>query len=447
MSSSTTSAATTWAMSTSSARRTPTRGSSRSTCSARSRRGRVRDADGRRGRDPDRPVLRAHDPAREQDQGLRARGRQGAATSARRSRRSSPRRASSRATPPSWSRSSTSRCRRSSTRRARSTRTRPILHEEAGLEPRPGAACTSGATRRRVRGGRSRRHGSSGSTSTASTRRRSSATAASSSTSAAPASGRSLLQPPDPGLRRDHGWGRRCGSASTSCASSPRTSAAASGTRSACIRSSSPAVCSRASSDAPSSGRNGARIQQVECRTGTSAAFLDVEVPVKEDGTLLGFSVQGDRRLRRLPALRAARRASSGRRSRRGCYRWRNIRVDFTQVCTNKSPSRRTAATPACSTSGSSSGSWTSSRHELDLDPVEVRKKNYIRAEEMPYTTPNGCVYDSGDYARCLDIALELVGHEQARGAQRRRREPAASCSASGSARHSTRGRTTSGSR
>ena len=39
--------------------------------------------------------------------------------------------------------------------------------------------------------------------------------------------------------------------------------------------------------------------------------------------------------------------------------------------------------------------------HELGLDPVEVRKRNYIRADEMPYETPNGCVYDSGDYARC----------------------------------------------
>ena len=35
-----------------------------------------------------------------------------------------------------------------------------------------------------------------------------------------------------------------------------------------------------------------------------------------------------------------------------GLYRWRNIRVDFTQVVTNKSPWRRTAATPACSSSG-----------------------------------------------------------------------------------------------
>jgi CO/xanthine dehydrogenase Mo-binding subunit len=47
--------------------------------------------------------------------------------------------------------------------------------------------------------------------------------------------------------------------------------------------------------------------------------------------------------------------------------------------------------------------------HELGLDPVEARKRNYIRVDEMPYTTPNGCVYDSGDYARCLDMALELV--------------------------------------
>ena len=49
---------------------------------------------------------------------------------------------------------------------------------------------------------------------------------------------------------------------------------------------------------------------------------------------------------------------------------------------------------------------------ELGLDPVEVRKRNYVKAEEMPYETPNGCVYDSGDYARCLDIALDLVGYD-----------------------------------
>jgi CO/xanthine dehydrogenase Mo-binding subunit len=50
---------------------------------------------------------------------------------------------------------------------------------------------------------------------------------------------------------------------------------------------------------------------------------------------------------------------------------------------------------------------------ELDLDPVEVRKRNYIRAEDMPYETPNGCVYDSGDYAKMLDVGLDLIGWDQ----------------------------------
>ena len=50
--------------------------------------------------------------------------------------------------------------------------------------------------------------------------------------------------------------------------------------------------------------------------------------------------------------------------------------------------------------------------HELGLDPVEIRKRNYVRADEMPYTTPNGCVYDSGDYAQMLDVALDLIGYD-----------------------------------
>jgi 2-furoyl-CoA dehydrogenase large subunit len=41
-----------------------------------------------------------------------------------------------------------------------------------------------------------------------------------------------------------------------------------------------------------------------------------------------------------------------------------------------------------------------------------------VRAEDMPYTTPNGCVYDSGDYAKMLDIALELIDYRNV--AQRR---------------------------
>ena len=60
-----------------------------------------------------------------------------------------------------------------------------------------------------------------------------------------------------------------------------------------------------------------------------------------------------------------------------------------------------------------------------------MRKRNYIKAEEMPYETPNGCVYDSGDYAKMLDIALELIGTTSSSPSGRTPRA-AGGCSASG---------------
>jgi carbon-monoxide dehydrogenase large subunit len=47
---------------------------------------------------------------------------------------------------------------------------------------------------------------------------------------------------------------------------------------------------------------------------------------------------------------------------------------------------------------------------ELGIDPVELRRRNLIRS--FPYRSALGWTYDSGDYARCLDRALELVGPE-----------------------------------
>jgi carbon-monoxide dehydrogenase large subunit len=44
---------------------------------------------------------------------------------------------------------------------------------------------------------------------------------------------------------------------------------------------------------------------------------------------------------------------------------------------------------------------------ELGLDPLELRRRNMIR--ELPYETALGWTYDSGDYARCLELAVELV--------------------------------------
>jgi carbon-monoxide dehydrogenase large subunit len=44
--------------------------------------------------------------------------------------------------------------------------------------------------------------------------------------------------------------------------------------------------------------------------------------------------------------------------------------------------------------------------HEHGFDALELRRRNFISREAMPYTTPNGTVYDSGDFAAVMDDAL-----------------------------------------
>ncbi len=58
---------------------------------------------------------------------------------------------------------------------------------------------------------------------------------------------------------------------------------------------------------------------------------------------------------------------------------------------------------------------------ELDLDPVEIRQRNFIT--EFPMTTAVGERYDSGAYSDALDLARDLVGYDELRTEQKRRRE------------------------
>ena len=60
---------------------------------------------------------------------------------------------------------------------------------------------------------------------------------------------------------------------------------------------------------------------------------------------------------------------------------------------------------------------------ELGMDPAELRRKNFIPPDAFPYKTPTGPTYDSGEYAKALDKALEVSGYAQLRAEQQRRRQ------------------------
>ena len=52
---------------------------------------------------------------------------------------------------------------------------------------------------------------------------------------------------------------------------------------------------------------------------------------------------------------------------------------------------------------------------ELGIDQAEFRKKNFIKPEQFPYQSATGWVYDSGDYHRAMDVALDQLGYAELR--------------------------------
>src|SRR5438094_336999 len=61
----------------------------------------------------------------------------------------------------------------------------------------------------------------------------------------------------------------------------------------------------------------------------------------------------------------------------------------------------------------------TNAAYELDLDPAELRRRNFILPEQFPYRSATGFSYDSGDYRAALDLALEKAGYEELRKEQK----------------------------
>ncbi|MEU1730375.1 xanthine dehydrogenase family protein molybdopterin-binding subunit [Streptosporangium sp. NPDC020145] len=105
-----------------------------------------------------------------------------------------------------------------------------------------------------------------------------------------------------------------------------------------------------------------------------------------------------------------------------GIYKMNAYDFTCTGVFTTKMP------TDACRGAGRPEAAFAIERamdelaHELGLDPVEVRRRNWTTHEDFPYTTVCGLTYDSGNYEAATDQALELFGYDALRAEQARRR-------------------------
>jgi carbon-monoxide dehydrogenase large subunit len=111
-----------------------------------------------------------------------------------------------------------------------------------------------------------------------------------------------------------------------------------------------------------------------------------------------------------------------------GPHRIRNMRVDVQAVVTNKTPNAPYRGAGRPETVFAMDRAVDRLARALAMDPAEIRRRNYIRADElpydfgMPYRDGNPLVYDSGDFPAALEAALEAAGYAEFRREQPRQR-------------------------
>ena len=162
----------------------------------------------------------------------------------------------------------------------------------------------------------------------------------------------------------------------------------------------------------------GRPVKWIEDRQENMLAFqarghtVDVEAAAKADGTILGMKVKivadlGAFFLSATPLVPML----AGQRIA-GPYKTPAMGVEVLGALTNKPP------TGPYRGAGGPESAFCMERtvdliaKDLGLDPVEVRRKNFIPADGFPHETPTGLTYDSGDYQRGFDRALELGDYQ-----------------------------------
>jgi carbon-monoxide dehydrogenase large subunit len=135
---------------------------------------------------------------------------------------------------------------------------------------------------------------------------------------------------------------------------------------------------------------------------------IDLEAAVRKDGVVLGMRVRVVADIGAYFLFTTVSAPFNVCRRIAGPYKIPAISARLLGVITNKTP------TGAYRGTGSPEAAFAVERtmdliaHDLELDPAEVRRRNFVPTDAFPYRTPTGAIYDSGNYLQGLERALEL---------------------------------------
>jgi carbon-monoxide dehydrogenase large subunit len=138
-----------------------------------------------------------------------------------------------------------------------------------------------------------------------------------------------------------------------------------------------------------------------------------VRMGANRDGTLTGLHVKITADLGAYMMLLTPLIPSLGAFVMTGCYEWKSVRTDITGVFTNKTPTDAIRGAGRPEATHMIELVLDQLAHELGIDRLELRRKNFIPKERFPAETAIGMTYDSGDYHRTLDRLVEMIDPAQ----------------------------------
>ena len=166
-------------------------------------------------------------------------------------------------------------------------------------------------------------------------------------------------------------------------------------------------------------------IKWIETRTENMAAahqgrdqIATVRMGAKRDGTITAWHVKiladfGAYNMLLTPLI-----PSLGAFVMGGCYAIPNVRTDIVGVFTNKAPTDAIRGAGRPEATHMIEVTLDQLAAELGIDPLEIRRRNFIPKDSFPAAVATGVVYDSGDYDKTLDKLLEHVDMDAFRSEQ-----------------------------
>jgi carbon-monoxide dehydrogenase large subunit len=167
------------------------------------------------------------------------------------------------------------------------------------------------------------------------------------------------------------------------------------------------------------------RHEHLLAATQAKEEYINLEVAVSNDGMLLGVRGEfiGDGGGYSFNTESALIEPALAAKSFPGPYRIEAFDEEVAASLTNKSPVAAYRGVGWTAANTAREIMVDEMARDLGIDPVEIRRRNMLRSDELPYKSITGQVYDSGSYLESLELAVKTVDYPAFRAMQARLRE------------------------